>query len=180
MSLPIPHLQLYTVSHKLCSFHLQDISANHPLSLFLLLPFLSQVTMISPESVLTSLPPFITRPTSLFLKFQPESSFKGQTWDVIFLLKTLQFFFFFLAVPCGLQDLSSPIRDRTCVPCIGSTESYSLDHQGSPQMFFLALRIKLNLPKGLKSHMVAWSHLSSLSHLLPLLFSSYTKFLSFS
>ena len=28
---------------------------------------------------------------------------------------------------------SSPTRDRTQVPCIGSAESYQLDHQGSPQ-----------------------------------------------
>ena len=30
---------------------------------------------------------------------------------------------FVLAAPCGMQDLSSPTRDRTRVPCIGSTES---------------------------------------------------------
>ena len=40
--------------------------------------------------------------------------------------------------PCGLLSCgmhvgsSSPIRDQTRVPCIGSTESYPLDHQGSP------------------------------------------------
>ena len=33
---------------------------------------------------------------------------------------------------------SSPTRDRTQAPCIGSTESYPLDHQGSPNDgFFL-------------------------------------------
>ena len=40
---------------------------------------------------------------------------------------------------CGMQTLScgmhvessSPTRDRTWVPCIGSSESYPLDHQGS-------------------------------------------------
>ena len=31
-----------------------------------------------------------------------------------------------------MWDLSSPVRDRTRVPCIGSAESSSLDHQGSP------------------------------------------------
>ena len=38
----------------------------------------------------------------------------------------LFFFFFsflFLAAPCGMRDLSSPTRDRTRVPCIGSAES---------------------------------------------------------
>ena len=32
-------------------------------------------------------------------------------------------FFFFLAMPCGIWDLSSPTRDLTPVPCSGSTES---------------------------------------------------------
>ena len=33
------------------------------------------------------------------------------------------FLFFFLAVPRGLQDLSSLTRDRTCAPCSGRMES---------------------------------------------------------
>ena len=34
---------------------------------------------------------------------------------------------------CGMHDgYSSPTRDRTWAPCIGSMESYPLDHQGSP------------------------------------------------
>ena len=32
---------------------------------------------------------------------------------------------------------SSPTRDRTRAPCIGSTESYPLDHQGSPLTLLL-------------------------------------------
>ena len=35
-----------------------------------------------------------------------------------------------------MQDLSSRTRDRTWAPCIGSVESYPLDHQGSPRRFF--------------------------------------------
>ena len=31
--------------------------------------------------------------------------------------------FFFLAALCGMQDLSSPTRDRTHTPCTGITES---------------------------------------------------------
>ena len=31
-----------------------------------------------------------------------------------------------------MWDLSSPVRDGTRVLCIGSAESYLLDHQGSP------------------------------------------------
>ena len=52
---------------------------------------------------------------------------------------SLSFLFFFFfggggcgGTLCGLQDLSSPTRDRTHAPCSGSTESYPLDHQGSP------------------------------------------------
>ena len=37
------------------------------------------------------------------------------------LLIALNFFFFFLAVPSSMQDLSPPTRNQTCVPCIGST-----------------------------------------------------------
>ena len=33
------------------------------------------------------------------------------------------FFFNLLAVLCSMWDLSSPTRDRTCAPCIGSAES---------------------------------------------------------
>ena len=34
---------------------------------------------------------------------------------------------------CGLHvGSSSPARDRTWAPCIGSVESYPLRHQGSP------------------------------------------------
>ena len=41
-------------------------------------------------------------------------------------------FLSFLATQSGLQDLSSPTRDRTHVFCSGSTESYPLNHQGNP------------------------------------------------
>ena len=32
------------------------------------------------------------------------------------------FYFSILAIPCGMRDLSSPTRDRTCVSCSRSTE----------------------------------------------------------
>ena len=41
-------------------------------------------------------------------------------------------FFFFFFLPWGMQDLGSQTRDGTCIPYIGSSESYPLDHQGSP------------------------------------------------
>ena len=54
-----------------------------------------------------------------------------------------KYLFFYLAVlvfSCGTHDSqlwhvgsSSPTRDQTLVPCIGSTESQPLDHQGSPR-----------------------------------------------
>ena len=37
--------------------------------------------------------------------------------------RTTRGFFFFLAVPHGVRDPSSPTRDRTRAPCSGSTES---------------------------------------------------------
>ena len=44
------------------------------------------------------------------------------------------FFFWFLAMPCSKQDLSSPAltRDWTCDSSSGSMESQPLNHQGSP------------------------------------------------
>ena len=49
------------------------------------------------------------------------------------------------AFSCGMRTLScsmhvgssSPTRDATQAPCIGSVESYPLDHQGSPQNYLL-------------------------------------------
>ena len=39
--------------------------------------------------------------------------------------------FFFFAALVGRQDLSSLTRDRTCVPCSGSMDSYPMDCQES-------------------------------------------------
>ena len=40
------------------------------------------------------------------------------------------------SVPCGTQDSSSPTRDHTCFPRIGSVVSQPLVHQGSPMEVF--------------------------------------------
>ena len=40
-----------------------------------------------------------------------------------FLFLVVVKFFLFLVVPSGIQDLSSPTRDRARTPCSGSTES---------------------------------------------------------
>ena len=53
----------------------------------------------------------------------------------------------FLVAACGLLSCSmhagsrSPTRDQTRAPCIGSTESYPLDHQGSPSSYFFTFSI---------------------------------------
>ena len=44
--------------------------------------------------------------------------------------------FYFLAVLCGMRDPSSPTRDRTHAPHVGSPESQPLDLQGSPNLHF--------------------------------------------
>ena len=53
------------------------------------------------------------------------------------------FFFFFLAVQPGTWDLSSSTRDWTRTPCLGSTESEPLDHQGSLYRDVFWCRIKI-------------------------------------
>ena len=53
--------------------------------------------------------------------------------------------FHFLFSPCPLAslpsmwDLSSPTRDRTRTPCIGSFKAYPLQHQRSTHFFFSVL-----------------------------------------
>ena len=43
-----------------------------------------------------------------------------------------------LLLSCGMHaGSSSPTRDRTRAPCIGSMESYPLDHQGSPSIILI-------------------------------------------
>ena len=50
-----------------------------------------------------------------------------------------------LVAACGLLSCgtragsSSPTRDQTPAPCIGSVESYPLDHLGSPNSFYFIL-----------------------------------------
>ena len=55
----------------------------------------------------------------------------------VFLLKNyfiplIVIYFYFLALPPHMWDLSSPTRDRTHTPCIGSVGSQLLDHQRCP------------------------------------------------
>ena len=47
------------------------------------------------------------------------------------------FCFQFFGIPHGMWDLSSLTRDRSPVPCSGSTESEPLDCQGSPASILL-------------------------------------------
>ena len=58
------------------------------------------------------------------------------------------FFFFLLATLYSMQDLSSPTRDQTYVPCSGRAESHPLVHQG---MHDKSLQLCLTLrPYGLQ------------------------------
>lgn len=43
------------------------------------------------------------------------------------------FIFYILAESCGIWELCSPTRDRTCACCIGNAESSPLNLQGSPR-----------------------------------------------
>lgn len=49
------------------------------------------------------------------------------------ILRTSKIFFFFFGgeggIPCSLRDLSSPIRDRTCVPWVARWISNQWNHQ---------------------------------------------------
>ena len=45
------------------------------------------------------------------------------------------FFFFFLAVPWCMKDISSWTKDQTHAPCIEHAESQPLDHYRSPITF---------------------------------------------
>jgi len=58
----------------------------------------------------------------------------------VFIEKNLQQFIYllvWLAILCGLQDLSCLTRDEISVPWSGSIESWQLDHQGIPWVFIL-------------------------------------------
>ena len=44
----------------------------------------------------------------------------------------LLLFYVLVFWPRGMWDLSSPTNDQTTGPCVGSMESYPLNHQGSP------------------------------------------------
>ena len=50
--------------------------------------------------------------------------FLGSAFSLLYLLPTVPALgdFFFLAAPCGMQDLSSPTRDWTYTPCSGSPQ----------------------------------------------------------
>ena len=49
----------------------------------------------------------------------------------------------FFIVPCTIWDPCSLTKDQTWAPCIGSAESYPLDHQGSPKSTFLCMKRSL-------------------------------------
>ena len=56
---------------------------------------------------------------------------------LLFFLKDILIYLFILAATHATWDLSSPTRDWTHAPCIGSLESKPLDCQGSPGCMYL-------------------------------------------
>ena len=55
--------------------------------------------------------------------------------SILFFFFSLKKKFFFLSMLRGKQDLGSLTRGWTPAPCIGSSESYTRDGQGSPFAF---------------------------------------------
>ena len=53
----------------------------------------------------------------------------------VFLIFNLFFILIFLAVPHGMQALTSPTRNRTRAPCSGSVESLTTGPLGNSQFF---------------------------------------------
>ena len=90
-------------------------------------------------------------------EFTVSFQFSRLTLSQLFFKKNVYLFIFIVSAPglsCGAWDLrwgvhagsSSPSRDRTWTPCIGSMESYPLDHQGSPLSQLLTLYLGLLFP----------------------------------
>ena len=92
------------------------------------------------------------------------------TWEVL-----SHYFFFLLAMPCGLWDISCPIRDWIQTPGSESIESSPLDCQGIPYYFCKQAFYPFLLFLGLHSciHHFPWwgsvSPVSSLFHFIPLM-----------
>ena len=71
--------------------------------------------------------------------------FHCKTEDGFFFFKIILFYFYFLAAPLSVWDPSPPTRDRTCELCIGSTDSWPLDHHGSPSFCVCVFLLKVYL-----------------------------------
>ena len=56
-------------------------------------------------------------------------------------------FIYFLATPCGLQDLSSLTRDQICAPSSGSIEFNHWTPRGVPLLQLLASSLSLQDPR---------------------------------
>ena len=70
---------------------------------------------------------------------------------------SLPFFFFFLAVPCGMRDLSSLTRDRTRAPGSGSTSCHSFKIRFHTQIQISGFSWKAKSPATLDSF-PTWPH----------------------
>ena len=59
--------------------------------------------------------------------------------SIVEFVRNVWFSFFFFALPCGMQDLSSLTRDQTCTPSIGSAQSSNIFFLSLSWWFVLAL-----------------------------------------
>ena len=92
------------------------------------LSFISQslLKLMSTESVMPSNHLVLCRPLLLPSVFLSIRAFYHSL--------IITFFFFFLAMPCSMWDLSSPTRNQTCAPCILPWK-YGVSATGSPRKY---------------------------------------------
>ena len=70
-------------------------------------------------------------------EFQYTLSLSKSRFVCLFFPNEVIFIFIYLAVLCGMQNLSFLTRDQTRALWSGSVESQPLDHQGSPRIYVL-------------------------------------------
>ena len=116
------HLPFHSILLSLALSRSVSLFANLNLSYLLLVWF---PLSLFPPRLSVCLPPSRSPSLSLGLCFSflgvlspAESVSPSLSWSA-----SLFCFFVFLTAPRGMWGLSSPTRDRTCAPCIGSVES---------------------------------------------------------
>ena len=107
----------------------------HSTSSHLLLPSItSQIHFLHPNPV----------SGSAFRGNQTEDSMNVLLMRVIRIVRlTFYLFFYFLAAPQCMPDLSSPNRDRTCTPCSGSLEFLTTGPAGKSSGLHFKISLQL-------------------------------------